>query len=151
MHRPAGWNGAQLNEYAHSAPLARQIPSARLVELPGPDHLLFAGDNSDEITRAIVDFIEAPAKREKTNRVLATIVLIQYGDGVGDRVSDAVAASVSDELRRFRATHVAAQDGAGIAATFDGPARALECARSLSLLLSAAGIHHRIGVHAGEA
>jgi class 3 adenylate cyclase len=35
-------------------------------------------------------------------------------------------------------------------ATFDGPARALECARTVSSRLRREGVDHRIGVHAGE-
>lgn len=130
--------------------LAGQIPGAKLVELSGRDHLFCAGDNKDEITRAIVDFLKAPTKRKNFNRVLATIVLVRYGKKSAGRINGDLAASVNDELRSFRADHITPQGADGIAATFDGPGRALECACSLSLLLSNAGIDHRIGLHAGE-
>ena len=53
------------------------------------------------------------------------------------------------ELKRFRAARISSQR-AGIGATFDGPARALECAVSLSRVLRGKGIDHRMGVHTGE-
>ena len=127
--------------------LAEHIADAQYVELPGPDHLPFAGENADEIIEAIERFLEHPRRRVKSSRVLATILLIQ--SSTGQRLSNADESAVKEEARRFRATRVSSQPS-GIAATFDGPARALECARSVSSLLRRGGVGHRIGVHAGE-
>lgn len=127
--------------------LAENIPDAQYVELPGSDHLPFRGENANEIIDAIVRFLGHPARREKSNRVLATILLIQCG--AGGRMTDLQASTIKEEARRFRATRISPQP-AGIAATFDGPARALECARSVSSLLRSEGVDHRVGVHAGE-
>jgi pimeloyl-ACP methyl ester carboxylesterase len=127
--------------------LAEHIPKAQYVELAGPDHLPFAGENSDEIIAAIERFLRPPTQRRKSARVLATIPLIRIE---ADRPFAGIEESaVREEIRRFRATRISSQHE-GIAATFDGPARALECARSVSSLLRSNAVDHRIGVHAGE-
>ncbi|MEA3217010.1 MAG: hypothetical protein QOJ19_3166 [Acidimicrobiia bacterium] len=40
--------------------------------------------------------------------------------------------------------------GDGVLATFDGPARALDCARTIRAELKSRGLRIRAGVHAGE-
>jgi len=129
--------------------LAAEIPGAQYVELPGYDHLPFVGNNRDDITDAILRFLEHPAKREKSSRVLATIVLVDYEGDPATLVSDADASAVKDRIRRYRASRIAAKRN-GVVATFDGPARGIECAQAVSEYLRGRGIDHRIGVHAGE-
>lgn len=129
--------------------LAGEIPGAQYVELPGTDHLPFVGDNRDEITDAILRFLEHPAKREKPSRVLATLVWVEYGQTAATQITDAALSVIKDRIHRYRATRNVSQPN-GLAATFDGPARALECAQSISAFLGSRDIEHRIGVHAGE-
>jgi len=118
--------------------LAAGIPGAKYAELPGVDHLPWVG-NSDRIVEEIADFMRYPRRCEASDRAVATIVLIRGAE----------AGALEQELRRFRASRVAARPD-GVAATFDGPARALECAVSVSRLLRARGLEHHIGVHTGE-
>jgi DNA-binding winged helix-turn-helix (wHTH) protein len=122
--------------------LARRIAGAEYVELPGRDHLPWVGDNSGEIVEAIERFLEGMQRPADTGRVLATVVLIQLGEKEGESF-------VREELQRFRARRIEALPP-GIAGTFDGPARALECAVSMSRTLSGRGVVHRIGIHTGE-
>jgi pimeloyl-ACP methyl ester carboxylesterase len=129
--------------------LAEHIPGARYVELPGSDHLPWTGEKAEMIIDAIRHFLEQPAKREKPSRVLATILLVQPAIPSAAGMADVEASRIKEELQRFRPTRIASQLG-GIAATFDGPGRALECAISVSSLLRRAGADHRIGIHTGE-
>jgi pimeloyl-ACP methyl ester carboxylesterase len=128
--------------------LAAHIPGAHYVELPGRDHLPWVG-NADRIVDAIESFLGDAKRREKSNRVVATILFVQAGSQSAARITDAGESAIDRELRRFRATRVSSQP-AGVAATFDGPARAMECAVSVSRSLRQLGLDHRIGVHTGE-
>ncbi len=129
--------------------LAEGIPGARYVELPGTDHLPFLGRNTNDIVDAILGFLDRPAEQVKSNRVLATILLLHYGTDTDPRVVDAVTSAVKDRLRGYRASRIRLQPSV-IAATFDAPARALECAGRISTLLCEQEVAHRISVHAGE-
>jgi pimeloyl-ACP methyl ester carboxylesterase len=129
--------------------LAAAIPGAQYVELPGTDHLVCVGANADRIIDAVANFLEHPQPREKPSRVLATILLVQSGTKPAAEIPETEAAAIKEEFKGFRATRVSAQP-CGVAATFDGPARALECALAVSRSLSKLGFDHRIGVHTGE-
>lgn len=118
--------------------LAAGIPGAQYAELPGVDHLPFVGD-TERVIEVIGDFLRRPQRRDASDRAVATIVLIRGPE----------AGATEQELRRFRATRVVRRPD-GVAATFDGPARGLECARSVSRLIAGNGSGYRVGVHTGE-
>ena len=129
--------------------LAARIPGAQYVELPGKDHLPWVGENSDEIIDVVERFLGRPERRNVASRVLATIVSIQLDATAAAGFADAQSPPLVQELNRFRATRVVSRPLV-VTATFDGPARALECAVSASRVLRQRGIEHRIGVHTGE-
>ena len=56
---------------------------------------------------------------------------------------------VAAVIGQFRGRQVAST-GDGTLATFDGPARAINCALALHRAISATGLELRIGLHAGE-
>jgi len=124
--------------------LASRIPGAQYVELAGVDHLPFV--NASQILDAVEPFLGRDDRLEKSDRVVATILQIQP---VAPAQSGLLAAATEEELRRYRAARVSSA-ATGVTATFDGPARALACAISVSRLLRQRGIGHRIGVHTGE-
>lgn len=129
--------------------LAARIPGARYVELPGRDHLPFT-ENFDGTIDAIEGFLRRMTRgEEQPGRIVATIVLIRIHERERGPVTSADAKALKSEILRFRATRVSLEQ-ADMLATFDGPARALECAVAVSRLLRAGGIDHRIGVHTGE-
>ena len=47
--------------YEHATHLAASLPSARLVEVDAPSHLLWLGDASDVVRRAVHTFLRGPA------------------------------------------------------------------------------------------
>ncbi len=55
----------------------------------------------------------------------------------------------SDEIDRFRGRYVHTT-GDGLLATFDGPARAVRCARAIVEAVRALGLEIRAGCHTGE-
>jgi pimeloyl-ACP methyl ester carboxylesterase len=137
--------------------LARHIPSARFVELPGADHLpWFAPDRAiDEIR----EFITGHRVPLTPDRVLATVLFTdivgstnqaaRMGDGRWRSLLDAHNATVRNELARFRGVEVNTS-GDGFLATFDGPARAIRCAQAITHQVEQLGLQVRTGVHTGE-
>jgi pimeloyl-ACP methyl ester carboxylesterase len=120
--------------------LAAHIPGAQYVELPGVDHLPFVG-NAERVLEAVEGFLSGPRTRERSSRVVTTILLL--------RLSGQPPTEVEQLLCRYRATRLSVLP-ATVTATFDGPARALECAASVSRLLRQRAVDHRIGIHTGE-
>jgi pimeloyl-ACP methyl ester carboxylesterase len=139
--------------------IARRIPNARYVELPGADHLVNVGKNSGEILDLIVEFLTGSKSVPVLDRVLATVVFTDIvgstvraealGDAAWRELLSAHDAAVRRELARFRG-HEVKTLGDGFLATFDGPARAIHCARAISAATRAIGLPVRIGVHTGE-
>jgi len=127
--------------------LARRIPGADYLELPGNDHLPWVGD-ADRIVEAVREFLRRPDRPVPDDRSFATLVLVRLGR-IGKEARTSAEATIGHELLRSRAVHVEKRDGDFLAA-FDGPTRALESAVLLSRLLSESRIAHRIGLHAGE-
>jgi class 3 adenylate cyclase len=140
--------------------LAGQINGARLVELPGNDHVTFAGD-TDRIVDEVEEFLTGtpPLPAEEFDRVLATVMFTdlvgstERAAALGDRrwreLLDRHNNVVRRELERHRGREVKTM-GDGFLATFDGPARAIRCARAVIEGVTALGLSMRIGLHTGE-
>jgi class 3 adenylate cyclase len=104
-------------------------------------------------------FIAGAAEEPVPNRVLTTVLFTdivgstERALSLGDRAwSELLArhqASVRRELARFRGTEVDTA-GDGFFATFDGPARAIVCAREVAAGAHELGLGVRAGVHTGE-
>jgi class 3 adenylate cyclase len=138
--------------------LASQIPGARYVELPGIDHLPWAGD-PDAVLGEVEEFLTGTRSAPETDRALVTVMFTdlvgstERAAAVGDaRWRDLLAehqASVRRELARFRG-HEVKTLGDGFLATFDGPARAIRCAHAIATDARSHGLEVRIGLHTGE-
>jgi pimeloyl-ACP methyl ester carboxylesterase/class 3 adenylate cyclase len=138
---------------------ARLIPGASFVELPGADHHPWAGDQ-DAVLSAIERFLKS-VRQEQTSadRVLATVLFTDIVDStsqasaMGDETWRGIREShdmiVRGQLRRFRGREIKTM-GDGFLAVFDGPARAVRCARSIVGAMSSLGIEVRCGLHTGE-
>ena len=119
--------------------LAAGIPNARLVEFPGTDHLAFLHAD-DKILAEIEEFSTGSRSTPVVDRVLATVVFTDIVDltvraGVKGDLAwrgflNAHDKTVRQELSRFRGKEVKSL-GDGFLATFDGPARAIHCARAI--------------------
>jgi class 3 adenylate cyclase len=141
----------------HARYLAEHIPGARLVELPGVEHLPYVGD-SDTIVAEIEEFLTG-MRHVDTARVLATILfcdIVHSTDMVselGDRrwrdVLDSYYAMIRRQLDRFAGREIKTI-GDGLLATFDGPARAIRCAADLADSVASIGLEVRAGLHTGE-
>ena len=139
--------------------LAATIPGARLVELEGADHVPMVGDQ-EAILEETEEFLTGARPRREPDRVLATVLFTdivgstelaaQLGDRRWREVLAEHDALVRRELERHRGREVKTV-GDGFLATFDGPARAINCAVAIARAASGAGLTIRAGLHTGEA
>ena len=84
-----------------------------------------------------------------TDIIGSTARAAELGDQRWRHLLDSHDAVVRAELNRFRGVEIKAT-GDGTLATFDGPARAIDCACAIRDRVSALGIEVRAGVHTGE-
>jgi hypothetical protein len=118
----------------HGRYFARHIEGARLVEMPGDDHLMYIGD-TDTLLGEIEVFVTGERRQDVTDRVLVTVLFIDIVKStsrlaeVGDRrwreLLDRYDAEVARNLVLFRGRQVK-NTGDGTLAVFDGPARAFD-------------------------
>jgi class 3 adenylate cyclase len=144
-HRAARW-------------LAEQIAGSRYVELEGEDHFPWVGD-SEAALAAIEEFLTGVRPRPQTERALATVLFTDIVDStrlageLGDRrwreLLEQHQELVRERLRHFEGREVKTT-GDGFLATFDGPTRAVECARAIADEMPSLGIEVRAGLHTGE-
>jgi class 3 adenylate cyclase len=134
--------------------LAQRIKGAQTLEIEGHGFKAYG-----PLTREVERFLSGTEAEPLPDTVLATVM---FTDIVG---STERAASVGDrawrdllqdhhirvrrELGRFRGQEIDTA-GDGFFATFDGPARAISCARAIVDTLGDLGLEIRAGVHTGE-
>jgi class 3 adenylate cyclase len=138
--------------------LAERIPNCRFVELEGADHLVYAGDQAP-IVSEIEEFVTGTRSGRESQRVLATVLFTdivgstEHAREIGDRrwrdLLQRHHAAVRRELGRFRGREIDTA-GDGFLATFDGPARAIQCACSIGDAVRGLGLEVRSGLHTGE-
>jgi class 3 adenylate cyclase len=154
LHR----TGDQWIRRPHAAYLAEHIPRAKLVELPGEDNLMAAGD-SDRDLDEIEEFLTGVRHAPKVDRVLATLMFTdmvgstagaaELGDGTRRELLDAHDGVVRRQLERFGGRELNPV-GDGFVAAFEGPGRAIECGCAIRDGVGGLGIKVRVGVHTGE-
>jgi class 3 adenylate cyclase len=149
--------GDQVCHVENARYLARTIPHARYVELPGDDHVpWFAPDG---VLAEIRELLTGRREEATPDRMLVTVL---FTDLVGsteraaelgdERWRDLLArhhAAVRRELERFDGVEVDTA-GDGFFARFDGPARAIRCACAIVDALRPLGLDVRAGLHCGE-
>jgi pimeloyl-ACP methyl ester carboxylesterase len=154
LHR----TGDRVTSIDQARVIAQHIAGAKLVELPGVDHVPTVGD-TDAIVDEIEEFLTGVRHGPEPDRVLATVLFTdivgatQQAAALGDRrwrdVLEQHHAVVRRELSRFRGREIDTA-GDGFLATFDGPARAVRCARAVSNGVRTLGLEVRTGLHTGE-
>jgi class 3 adenylate cyclase len=138
--------------------LAKGIPKARLLEVPGIDHLTYL-DDSDQLTDEVAEFLTGMKPTVGGERVLATVLFTdivdstKHAEAIGDRrwreLLDAHNSIFRRELARFRGIEIKTL-GDVFLATFDGPGRAIHCSLSLISAMRSLGIEIRAGLHTAE-
>jgi pimeloyl-ACP methyl ester carboxylesterase/class 3 adenylate cyclase len=142
----------------HGRYIAEHVPGARMIELPGDDHMCFAGDQ-DAILDPIEEFVTGGLADAAPDRVLATVLFTDIVDStaraaeLGDRkwrdLLETWQLQVRKLLERYRGREVKTT-GDGFLAAFDGPERAIHCARAIAQQSPPIGVYVRTGVHTGQ-
>ena len=143
----------------HARYLADHIRDARLVELPGADDGFWAGDQ-EALLDEIQGFLTGVRGSPDIDRVLATVLFTdivastdraaELGDRRWREALDAHDRLVRSHIEHFRGRRIKTT-GDGVLATFDGPARAIRCARAIGdEVRRKLGIEIRAGLHTGE-
>ena len=137
--------------------LASNIPDARYVELPGADHVPWF--EPDTVVSEIREFLTGRRVALIPDRVLATVLFtdivgstdraVQMGDSRWRELLELHNSALRSQLARFRGVEVNTT-GDGFLATFDGPARAIQCAQEIGHHVEALGLEVRAGIHTGE-
>ena len=141
--------------------VASKIPGARVVEHSsqgGPHFHWYA--RGDAIVAEAGRFLQQVREEEASfERVLATVLFTDIvgstskAAGMGDRAWRELVkrhhSTVRTLLGRYRGREIDTA-GDGFFASFDGPARAVRCARAIVEAVKVMGIEVRAGVHTGE-
>jgi class 3 adenylate cyclase len=141
--------------------LADNIADARFVELPGKWHLNGAPRGEQDALDTIEEFLTGRRHEDEVeiDRVLKTVLFtdivgsteraVAEGDRKWRGILDAHDAAIRKQLGRFRGEEVNTT-GDGFLAAFDGPGRAIQCARQIADTARTLGLEIRAGVHTGE-
>ena len=154
MHR----TGDRMVPIAHGRYIADHIAGARFVEVPGDDHFWWT-ERQDLVSDEIEEFLTGNRSRPDADRVLATVLFTDIVEStrraaeLGDRkwraVLDQHDALCARQVERFDGRMIKTM-GDGILATFDGPARAVRCARAIADGGAGLDVTIRAGLHIGE-
>jgi class 3 adenylate cyclase len=154
LHRTA----EHVIDVEHARYMARHIPGAKLVELPGEDHMAWFGDQ-DSILDEVEQFLTGRRHAHEPERVLATVLFADIagstaraatlGDNSWRELLEAFYARVRQILHQYRGREISTS-GDGFLATFDGPARAVRCASAIRDTVRSLNLEVRCGLHTGE-
>ena len=138
--------------------VADRIPGAKFVELPGNDHLPFVGDQ-DAILDHVEEFLTGVRHTLEPDTVLATVLFTRIIGAEGhaaklgqerwDDLLRRLHSHFRKEIEWFRGREID-MVGDRPLAIFDGPARAIRCASTITAYASRLGIEMRSGLHTGE-
>lgn len=141
---------------AHGQYLADHIPGATLVPMSGGDMTPPFGPTA---ASEIAEFLTGNRQSFEVDRVLTSVLFTdivastETAASMGDQdwrgVLDSHDRLVREQLRHFRGREIKTT-GDGFLASFDGPARAIRCARAIVETVEALGISVRAGLHTGE-
>ena len=141
----------------HGRYLAEHIDGSRFVQLPGGDLSWTSGNQV--VADEVAEFLTGQRPEVEVDRILTTVLFTdivgstEHAASVGDarwrRELDAHDRAVREELRRFRGREINTT-GDGFVAAFDGPARAVRCARAIVEATGRLGLRLRAGLHTGE-
>jgi class 3 adenylate cyclase len=154
LHR----TGDRLFTIDQSRDLAKRLPDARFVELPGVDFNPWVGD-TDSLVAEIQTFVTGTRPVTEPDRQLATVLFTDVVKStetvaaIGDKrwhdLLDRHDDIVLREVERHGGRPVKTT-GDGVLATFNGPAQGIRTALAVRDALANIGVPIRAGLHTGE-
>jgi class 3 adenylate cyclase len=139
-----------------SEKVAASIPDCELVLVPGIGGAI---QENDYPVEALEAFLAGAEQQRIPDTVLATVLFtdlvgsteraVELGDRAWRDLLERHNSAVRRELERYRGVEVDTA-GDGFFASFDGPARAIACAREIIARVREHGLDVRAGIHTGE-
>lgn len=138
--------------------MAALMPNCRYVELEGDDHVPFAGPGAPIIMEEITRFI-TEVRSERIDRAVGTVVFTdivgstERAAALGDRNWLDLLDRHNEVVRRWLLEYGGREletTGDGFLMHFDGPARAVKCAATITEEIRALDLNVRAGIHTGE-
>jgi class 3 adenylate cyclase len=155
-----GGEGLYESDGRSSRYIASHVENARLIELQSGNEWEWFDDRApylDDVEEMISGTLHGQPRDDR--RVLATVVFTDIVDStrraaeLGDEAwTDLLAihdARAQSEIARAGGRWIAST-GDGLVAIFDGPGRAVRCARAISDAVRSLGLQIRAGAHTGE-
>jgi class 3 adenylate cyclase len=137
--------------------LAAAIPEAKFVALGEGGS--WAGDDQMQVLDEVEEFLTGIRRGGTADRLLATVLftdvvgstdrVVRFGDEAWTQVVGQHEAIVRGQVQRFEGRVVSVQ-GEESLSIFDGPGRAIRCARAIGEALGPLDINVRSGLHTGE-
>jgi class 3 adenylate cyclase/pimeloyl-ACP methyl ester carboxylesterase len=160
LHRTGvnqGWAALASGRY-----IAKRIPGAHFVELPGRDFGPVFGE-PEPLFAELDSFLEEVRHKNdaaaEPDRVLATVLFTdivgattraaELGDSAWRELLLRHHDAIRAQLGRYRGQEVDTA-GDGFLASFDGPARAIRCGCAIAETIPELGLDVRVGLHTGE-
>ena len=138
--------------------LAKHMPAAKFVLLPGDDHMFFVGD-TDALVDEIEEFLTGARGGAEGEVMLAAVLFTdivastehqaRVGPREWSRLVDHHDAMVRAALAHNRG-HEVNTTGDGFLATFEATGRAIRCAAEVVTGAKDMGLDLRVGIHTGE-
>jgi class 3 adenylate cyclase len=151
------WQDNPILSVEHSRYMADRIEDAKLVQLP--DIGIYPTSRTPQLLAEIAEFLTGERPAVVVDRVLTTVLFtdivgstahaVRLGDHRWRELLAAHNRIVRDLLRQYRGVEMDTA-GDGFFATFDGPARAIRCARAILQAVRELGLEVRAGLHTGE-
>jgi class 3 adenylate cyclase/pimeloyl-ACP methyl ester carboxylesterase len=133
--------------------VAQHIPGGTFAAISGTSDLAEYFQHFDRFVASLTD------EEAEFDRVLATLLFTDIvgstaqatdmGDRAWHELLERHHATVRAMLGRYRGREISTA-GDGFLATFDGPARAIRCARAITQAVRSLGLEIRAGLHTGE-
>jgi len=142
---------------AHAEYIAGAIPGARLVLLPGTDHLFmrnYGGPVIDVVEEFVTGHVTRFSDRVRTTMLFTDIVdSTPLAASMGDEKWSALIDEHNDRVHRqvvAHGGHEVKSTGDGFLVAFDDSEEAVRCALSAMAAVTDLGLELRAGVHVGE-
>jgi class 3 adenylate cyclase len=152
-------SGDPVVDVTYGRHLAQHIDGATYVELPVVMHTSWRAEDYEKLLDSVLDFVAGSHSRFTSGRVLATVMFTDIVEStrrasqLGDRHWSVLLDQhdlQSQQLITSFGGHFVKHTGDGMMATFDGPARAVQCAQNIRDTLADTGLPIRAGLHTGE-